>query len=148
MKVIDKEAFFAADDLPLTPVPLPDMYGKDSGFYIRTMTGTERSALEKRFMSSNVARQDPGGFRATVLAQCVVDADGEHIFSEKDREKLMAKNAGTLEVIFTKVCEVNGLTKKDVDDIAKNSETTQENSTSTGSVDSSDATAPESLGSD
>ena len=120
MKVLDKEAFFATDDLPLVPVPLPEMYGDDVGFYTRTVTGDERSELERRFSGKGEAIKNPGAFRSTILISCIVKEDGEHVFNNEDAPRLMAKNGGTLEILFEAACEENGFTKKDVETIEGN----------------------------
>jgi hypothetical protein len=123
MKNLSKAAFFEADDLPLESVELPsDLYGEDVCLRVRTMTGHERSDLEKRFVGREAA-DEPGDFRATLLLLCVVDEAGEPFFEPTDREALMGKNAGTLETIFEKACELNGFRDKDVEAMAKNSET-------------------------
>lgn len=120
MKVLDKEAFFATDDLPLVPVVLPKMYGDDVGFFVRTVTGEERSELERRFSGEGAAIKNPGAFRSTILISCIVKEDGEHVFEDDDAPKLMAKNGGTLELLFEAACVENGFTKKDVETIEGN----------------------------
>lgn len=120
MKTLCKDEFLDADDLPLVPMPLPeDLYGKDCGFYVRTTTATQRSLLEKRFLDEDV-RKHPGKFRSIVLMLCVVDENGAPIFEDADRPRLMEKNSGTVELLFAKACELNGLTKKDVEELEKN----------------------------
>ena len=115
MKPLSKEEFLDADDLPLTAVELPaELYGDGRGVFVRSMSGTERAKLEKRFFGRD-ARESPGEFRATVLMLAVVDAKGQPLFSDDDRQKLMGKNARGLEVIFTKACRLNGFTKEDVE---------------------------------
>ena len=123
-KAIDKQAFLKANDLPLTWVPLPeDKYGKDAGVYVRNMTGAERSALEDRFASDK--RMPVGAFRKAVLLSTVVDEEGKPLFADKDGEAVMAKNAGVLETMFERSCEINGLTQKDVDNIEGNSQSSR-----------------------
>ncbi len=122
MRALTKEQFFAAEDLPLTAVPLPpELYGEDVGVYVRTMDGEERSAMERRFQTEK-SREDPTKFREVVLLATTVDGDGEPLFSQEDASDLLKKNSGTLEMIFDKSCEVNGFTKSDVEKLEKNSE--------------------------
>lgn len=120
MRVLTAEQFFNSDDLPLHPVPLPeDLYGKDVGFFVRTMPGAERSELEKVYMNKDAA-EDPGGFRANLLVQTVVDADGKAVFTVEQVERLMAKNSGTLETLFDLACKLNAFREKDVVELEKN----------------------------
>jgi len=121
MKPLTKEEFLTADDLPLTAVELPaELYGEGRGVFVRSMTGTERSKLEKRFLARE-AKEAPGDFRCTVLTLTVVDAEGQRLFEDGDevRKRLMGKNARGLEVIFEAACRLNGFSKKDVDAVKK-----------------------------
>lgn len=119
MQVLDKDAFLAADDLDLVPVPLPAKYGADVGFYVRLLTGAERGQIEKRFAASDPAN-DPGGFRAVLLVRTIADASGKPIFTDDDAPRLMGKAAGVLETLFEAACRLNGFLKKDVEELEKN----------------------------
>ena len=121
MAFITKDQFLAADDLPTVEVPLPEAYGKDMAMGLRMLTGTERAELEKRYSGGERAGKDPGGFRAALLAAMCIGEDGKLLFNQTDAAAILAKNAGTLENLVTKACELCGFTKKDVDEIAKNS---------------------------
>lgn len=120
MKTLKKEEFLGADDLPLSPVSLPESYGKDVGFYVRMMTGTERSAMEKRIFAGTNPKDDPEGFRIRMLADCIVDENGKHIFEKADAKRLMSKAAPSIELMFEAACELNGFTADDVEQLEKN----------------------------
>lgn len=120
MRVLGKEEFLQSDDKKPTWVPLPpDLYGEDSGFFVRVMSGWERSEIEKLYIDGD-PKQDPGGFRGRILVSTIVDESGKPVFDKSDIQAIMEKNAGTLEVLFEKTCELNGLTKKDVERLEKN----------------------------
>lgn len=119
MLCITKEVFLQAQDMELVPVPLPAAYGNDAGLFVKPMTGTERSTLEKMFMD-NAPKDDPGGFRAAILVRCVCDDKRQPVFTEADKAALMKKNAGALELLFEAACKLNGFTKKDVEVLEKN----------------------------
>ena len=119
MKTITKAAFLEADDLPLTSVKLPKVYGEDMCLYVRTLRGDEKSVLEKRYMNRNAA-DDPGDFRGTILILCIVDETGKPVFAEADRNAVMSKSSSTLETLFERACELNGFREKDVEALEKN----------------------------
>lgn len=124
MKCLTKDEFLSADDLPLVPVPLPEeLYGKDVGVFVRSMDGTEKAMLEERFQNKEPT-DDILDFRGTVLVSTIVNEKGQRLFSDKDRDAVMGKNAEGLETIFEKACDLNGFRAKDVEALAKNSETT------------------------
>ncbi len=125
MAVITKEAFLAADDRPTVDVPLPpDLYGEGMCAKLRTMSGTERAELEKRFAGTDAAETDPGGFRAALLVATWVDEAGEPMWTAEDAAAMLNKNAGTLEAIVEKTCKLNGFTKSDVEGLQKNADET------------------------
>jgi hypothetical protein len=119
MQVLSADAFLDTDDLDIVPMPLPDKYGQDCGFYVRNLTGDDRSEIERQFAGRD-AKQDPRNFRAAVLIRCVCNEAGQAVFTEAHRDRLMRKAAGTLEPLFEKACAVNGFTKKDVEELEKN----------------------------
>ena len=120
MRTLTKGEFLTKNDLPLEAVKLPEVYGEDAGFYVRTMTGVERSEIERQAMAGNTGKKDPCGFRATILMACIVDENGKHIFDKHDRKALMDKNAANLEIMFEAACRLNGFTADDVEEIEKN----------------------------
>jgi hypothetical protein len=129
LKAIAAKAFLAAEDRPLEKVPLPECYGKEACFYVRRMSGTERSEIEKRWYNKEVST-NPGGFRWDVLLRTIVDEGGNAIFTADMQAGVMGKNAGTLEMLFEKACELNGLRAKDVEELEKNSESGQSSGSS------------------
>jgi hypothetical protein len=118
-KAITREQFLDADDLTEEWVDLPASYGKDAGVYVRHMTGEERSLLEDKYAGDD--KTPVREFRVAVLLATVVDDDDNALFNNDDDVALMGKNAGVLERCFDKSCKINGLTKKDVEVLEKNS---------------------------
>lgn len=119
MRVLDVDEFLDTADLDIVPVPLPGKYGEDAGFFVRSLDGDARSAIEKQFAKSDPSA-DPRNFRASILIRCVCDGDGTPKFTEAHRDRLMKKSAGTLETLFSAACRVNGFTKDDVEALEKN----------------------------
>ena len=61
----------------------------------------------------------------------IVDADSKRIFADSDAESLGKKNSAALDRIYAVAERLSGLTKKDIEELAKNS----------GSVLSEDSTS-------
>lgn len=120
MKTISKEALFAADDLHLTDVPLPDDYGKDMRLRVRKMTGHERAALEKRHQAGETCRKDPEGTRWEVIRNTVVGEDGELFFADSDREAFMGKAEDLMDLLFDQAMSISKLGEDAIEDTAKN----------------------------
>ena len=120
MRCLSKEEFLTADDLQATEVKLPAAYGEDVGFFVRMMTGTERAEMEKRHFAGNDGKSDPAGFRSAMLIDCIVDTDGDNVFTEEDADVLMGKGTQGIEAMFEAACELNGFSDKDVDTLEKN----------------------------
>jgi len=118
-KAITRSQFLEADDLDSEWVDLPKSYGKDAGVYVRHMTGEERSSLEDKYAGDK--KGPVRDFRVAVLLATTVDENEAPLFTSDDDVALMGKNAGVLEGIFDRACEINGLTKKDVEELEKNS---------------------------
>jgi hypothetical protein len=123
MKALTVEQFEQADDLGAEWFPLPAAFGDDAGVFIRNMRADESAAMEDDVLGEDVPVDT---FRRAVLLTAVVDEKNEPIFNEETIDVLMAKSRKTVQSLFDKACELNGLTKEDVDELEKNSESTQD----------------------
>ena len=83
------------------------------------MTATERSEIERRW-SDKDAKKDPGLFRADVLCETLKKKDGTPLGTREQICELMSKSAGAIETLFEAACRINGLTKKDVEELEGN----------------------------
>jgi hypothetical protein len=114
------ENFLAVDDFARERFDLPEAYGPGAHLYVKTMTGEERSRLEVEF-GRGEAGKDPGAFRWAVLHRTVVDRNGTPFFKPDDRARVMeGKAASTIESMFEFACKLNGLGKKDVEELEGN----------------------------
>ena len=114
------EQFATVDDLEAEWFPLPEkLYGKDQGVYIRVMRSDEGSIIEDKVADRDVP---VGEFRRLVLMSTVVDEDDSPIFDAETIAILTARNRRVVESMFERACELNGFSKKDVDEIEKNSD--------------------------
>lgn len=130
MGTLTKEQILQADDLKKELVSVPD-WGGD--VYVRTMTGTERDAFEQSIIETDGEniKMNFVNIRAKLCASTIVDEEGNRLFEEKDIAELGKKSAAALNHIFTAAQKLNGISKDDIKELAKNSGKTQsEDSTS------------------
>lgn len=121
-----REQILAAKDLAREQVEVP-AWGLSEPVYVREMTGAERDAFEA-FLIDNRGPDEKAnlrGVRARLVALTLVDKDGNRIFSDADIDAVGGKGAKSLEPIVEKAMALNALRQKDVEALAKNSETAQ-----------------------
>jgi hypothetical protein len=87
--------------------------------------GDERDALEASMIKGKgkKAQVNLENLRAKVVARCVVDEDGVHIFSDADIPALGKKSAAALNRVYEVAQRLSGITDDDVEELTKNSET-------------------------
>jgi hypothetical protein len=83
------------------------------------MTGAERDRFEQAYLTEKTAN-----IRARTAAACICDDQGARLFSDADVAELGQKSAAALDRIFDVAMRLNRISKKDVDDLEKNSDPT------------------------
>jgi len=107
MAILNKDAILASNDLPKEEVQVDEWGGS---VYVRTMTASERDRFETHFR--------PGQNVRALLAVCTVcDENGKAIFDESDVTALGAKSAAALDKVFTVAIRLNGIGKRDVEEL-------------------------------
>jgi hypothetical protein len=139
--LLNREMLLQRDELQIEKVELTKGY-----VYVREMTGKEKDTWEKSLMkqkpSGNKNRPidyevDIEGFRAKLAVVTVCDADGVLLFKPQDVQTLNSMmSAGNLDKIITVAQRLNRISEEDKEEILKNSEAVQENSSSSGSANS------------
>ena len=139
--LLNREMLLQRDELQIEKVELTKGY-----VYVREMTGKEKDTWEKSLMkqkpSGNKNRPidyevDIEGFRAKLAVVTVCDADGILLFKPQDVQTLNSMmSAGNLDKIITVAQRLNRISEEDKEEILKNSEAVQENSSSSGSANS------------
>ena len=117
---LTREAILKADDLPREKVPVPE-WGGD--VFVRTMTGVERDAYEQKLIREKGENEklNMENLRGLLAAMTVVDDKGNRIFADTDAPELGRKSSLALTRIFDVAIRLNGLTKSEVDELAKKS---------------------------
>ena len=120
MPFLSRDVILSAQDLKSEAVEVPEWGG---AVYVRCMTGTERDAFEVEVYTirGKSVEMNRENFRARLLVRVLVDEKGSRLFSDQDIGSLGAKSARVLDRLFTVAMRVNGLSRKDVDDLTKNS---------------------------
>jgi hypothetical protein len=114
-----REQILSANDARIEKVPVPE-WGFD--VWVRSMTSADRDAFEAAALSEKDRgkRVSMENFRARLAARTVCDADGTLLFSEHDVTELGKKSAAAMDRIFGVAARINGMSNKDVEELAKN----------------------------
>ena len=120
MKRVTREEILAAA-LATEVVPVPEWGGE---VVVRELTGAQRDAYEESCFTGRGRdrRENFRNLRARLVALAVVDEAGAPLFSETDVEALGNAGAAALDRVFTVAQRLSGLSAKDVEDLAGNSE--------------------------
>jgi hypothetical protein len=134
----------AAQDLPTETVAVPEWGGEVK---LRTLTATERDAWEAALFSRR--DEETGDFdftnlKSELVARVLSDDSGCPLFADPAGGiQLLAKKSGAVvSRLYEAAQRMNGLTKKDVEELAKNSAAAPSGSSSTTSLGDSAALSP------
>jgi hypothetical protein len=99
---------------------------------VRVIGGDERDRFEASIMKrrGDDVQLNMENIRARLVALSVVDENGERLFSDADVIELGKKSGVALDRVYEIAQRINGLTKKDVKELAKNSELDQDGGSS------------------
>ena len=130
-KLLSKDDILKREDIVAKTVEVPEWGGE---VMIRTMTGQERDAFEDYVVTFEQDRKKKGGarlnLRAELLSRCIVDGDGNLLFTEPaDIVALGGKSGKALDRCFKVAQELSRFTDKDLDELEGNSGTVPEDDT-------------------
>jgi len=119
--LLTKDQILAAQDRPYEDVEVPEWGGR---VRIRGLSGAERDAFEASMIGPDgkPSPQRFRNFRARLLAQTLVNEQGERLFSDADIKSLGEKSGDVLARLFEIAQRLSGLTRQDVETYVKNSE--------------------------
>jgi hypothetical protein len=114
-----RDKIMAANDRQRQPVHVPEW---DCTVHIAVMSGDDRDQYEQLVVSrmKDGKLTDARGIRAQLLVRTLVTDDGARIFSDGDAELLGTKSAAVIARLAELAQKLNGLTDRDVEDLAKN----------------------------
>lgn len=116
MALLTREQILDADDHKTEAVPVPE-WGGD--VMVATISGHARDRLEASVVGKN-GGQNLTNIRAKYVAACLVDEEGELMFSDTDIAKLGKKSAAALDRVFEVAQRINRVSEEDLEDLAKN----------------------------
>jgi hypothetical protein len=86
------------------------------------LTGEERDAFEASMVElkkDGSAKANRENVRARLLVLCIVNENGEQMFNRADIKLLGRKSAKALERVINKANELNGISEKDIEELAE-----------------------------
>jgi hypothetical protein len=122
MKLLNKAAFLAANDLAHEDVPVPQLGGS---VRIRVMTGAARDDFQEYMRSFGEGPRPTTAIHAALLVQTCIEESGEPMFTMDDIELVRGKSVAAIETMAAAAMRINGLGVQAVDEAAKNSESDQ-----------------------
>jgi len=121
-KFLSKDEILAAKDDKSEVLEIPEWGGCVS---IRALRGKELNAIQQ-LTADLEDKPDANDYRmGCFVAMCLADEQGGRLFSNEDVPALLEKSMAVLIRLQTKALKVNGLTRDEVEDLAKNSEGAQ-----------------------
>lgn len=116
MATLTRESILEADDVPAEDVEVPEWGGS---VRVQAMTGAERDKFEASMVGKG-NKPDLNNFRAKLAAACIVDDDGNRLFSESDVKGLGKKSAAALDRVANAAQRISALSAEDVDELQGN----------------------------
>lgn len=122
MALLTREMILAMGDLPRESVAVMDWDGGE--VLVQGLTAAQRDKFEADSMTQQGKdfKLNMRNIRARLVALCVVDENGQRIFSDSDVQALGQKSARALARVFEVAQRLSGLTNEDVEELAKNSD--------------------------
>jgi len=122
--VLNRQQIDAARDIPEEIVPCPE-WGGDAR--IVGFSGAARDAWESDLLAAgaghdgeSVVKSRMENIRASLVARCLVDADGNRLYSDAEIAALGRKSAVVLDRLYEVASRLNKLRKSDIEELEKN----------------------------
>jgi hypothetical protein len=114
--MLTKKQILDADDILTETVKTPE-WGGD--VIVRGLNGEERAAFEQSITDDD-GKVVLIGAKEKLIVHCVIDKDGERVFSDSDAELLKKKNGAVIQRVYAKCADLSGLSKEESEKISKN----------------------------
>lgn len=118
-KLLTRDDILQAQDLPTERVSVPEWSGE---VLVRGLTGAERDKFEASIVVRKGNRTDfnPDNMRAKLVALCVIDEQGNRLFTDDDVKILGKKSATALDRVFQVAQRLSGLQPGAIEEAEKN----------------------------
>lgn len=117
---LSRDDILKAEDVVTKEVAVPE-WGVDAKVRVRGMTGVERDEWEASNLERRGKRMVPNlaNLRAKLITRCIVDDEGDRIFSEADADLLGAKSAAAINRIYEVAAQLSGITDEDLEELVE-----------------------------
>lgn len=117
--VLTRDSILGAKDLITEVVRVPEWGGV---VHVRSLTGAERDQFEAAVVEFRGTNADINfkNLRARLVVMTVVDETGARLFSDDDVQAVGSKSGAVLDRVFAVAQRLSGLTRTDVEVLAKN----------------------------
>lgn len=132
-----RERVMSAKDIREERVDVPEWGFSDTeALTVRGLSGTARDEFEESCLrrNKNGADFDSRNLRAKLVARCVVDEDGDRVFSDADLEWLGGKSASALSRIYEVAAKLSRIGPEDLEELSKNSKSVPVDGSGSGSL--------------
>lgn len=129
VKILSKSDILTANDIKIELVNVPEWGG---AVYVRGLSGQERDEYEKSMLKIQGTKRELAlrNVRAGLCARSICNVKGERLFSDNEITELGKKSSIALDRVWEVAQRLSGLSEEDVEELVKNSETTQSNGSS------------------
>ncbi len=131
---MNREEFFAFKDVIIEKVPVSEL---GATMYVRSLSAAEKAAWEQEALitaatGSNISlsRDSMRTARERLVELATCNEDGSQFFNKGDAAAIGAKNARIVSALYDAAAKLSGISKEDVEAIAKNSKAVREGSLS------------------
>lgn len=118
MTILSRDQILGAEDLPTRDVPVPEWGGT---VRMRGLTGSERDAYEasvRQFKGDRMVVKLEN-VRARLVAMCLVDEEGQRLFTDQQAKELGRKSGKILDRLFDEAAKLSGLSEEAVEELAE-----------------------------
>jgi len=116
---LSRDDILKAEDRATEEVEVPEWGGT---VLVRGMSGRDRDEFEASILERRGSRMVPNtaNVRAKTVARCVVDEDGNRVFTDTDIAALGEKSGAAIDRVFDVASRLSGLRDEDVEELAGN----------------------------
>jgi hypothetical protein len=147
--VLGADDILGADDVTIEPVKVPEWGGKT--VLVRGLSGEERDAWEASIRQIRPSLSKKGeqeivlnqtNARAKLLVKCIVNTQGQRVFTDQQAPALGRKNGRALDRLYDVASRLSGLSDEEEEVIEGNSETAAGDDSPSSSPETSDTPEP------
>ena len=117
---MSKDDILKIEDNAPEEVEVPEWGGS---VLVKGMTGRQRDAFEVSLRDQRTGQRLPGSMnnlRARIITRCVIDDDGNRLFTDADVATLGEKSAAAIDRIFDVAARLSGMSEEDEKEMAEN----------------------------